>query len=106
MPALALRPITDRDCVDHAGLEWLDHLGPAAWDDFAVRRRDDVYLADACPSQRAREQHNNGQADRAPERRCRRFDDLKRGRKECELFLLQAVAGAWEWDDPLISWLH
>ena len=49
-------PIADMDRANNAGLERLNHLGPAARDDLAGCGGNDVDLPEACPGQRQAEQ--------------------------------------------------
>ena len=85
-PALTVCAVLHMDRAHHAGLERLDHLGPAGRDDLARRRGDDVDLAEAGPDERdARRTRHDGGGDGAAHRRGRRLDDLQRRRQEFEL---------------------
>src|SRR5215470_18986182 len=44
--------VANLDCPDNAGLEGLDGLGAAAWNDFSGRHGDNIDGADACPDER------------------------------------------------------
>ena len=52
-PALTRLTVADMDRAHDAGLERLDRLGAAAWNDLARRDRDNVDRADARPGQRS-----------------------------------------------------
>src|SRR4029077_15316106 len=78
-------PVVNVNRSDHADFERLDDLGAAAGNDLAWRRCHNIDRSQACPSQRDTEEGNDRRPNRAPDRRGRRLDDLKRRRQEGEL---------------------
>ena len=97
--------VADMDRTHHAGLERLDDLGAAARNDLARRDGDDVDRADARPGQRSAEHGDDGERDRAADRRRRRFDDLERGRQKRE-FVLSTLYALLRKGDNVFSGLH
>jgi hypothetical protein len=84
-------PVLHPNGAHHPGLERLDDLGAATRHDFSGRRRNDVDRAPPGPDQRRAEQQDDGDRDRAADRRRRRFHDLERGRQERQLFAAPLV---------------
>ena len=84
-------PVADVDGANNARLERLDQLGAPARHDLAGRGRDDIDAAERRPRQREAEHRDDARADRAPDRRRRRFSDLERRRQERD-FLLAAAS--------------
>ena len=97
-------PIADMDGANNAGLERLDHFGPAARNDLAGCGGNDVDLPEARPGQRQAEQSDDRQTDRAADGRWRRLDDLERRRKEGEM--VPVALGFPRKRDDVLSGLH
>ena len=57
-------PIAHVDRVDDANLKRLDDLRSPTGDDLPRRRRNDIDLAEACPSDREHEDHDHRRPDR------------------------------------------
>ena len=87
--------VSDMDRPHDAGLERLDRLRSAAWDDLAGRHRDDIDRADAGPGHGDAEYGDDGENDGVAGRRSGRFDDLERSWQKRQLVLstLDAPSG-------------
>ena len=86
-----------------AGIQRLDQLGPAAGNDLAIGRGDDVDLAEGGPCDRDAEDRNDRCADGASEGRGRRLGDLQRRWQECEFVVVPADRPFGEGNDDLVS---
>src|ERR1700732_1207812 len=78
--------VADIDRPNYTRLERLDLLRPAAGNNLASRRCDDVHLTNKRPRESGAEYRHDGQCNRAAGGRSWSFDDLQRRRQEGELF--------------------
>ncbi len=76
-----------------AGLERLDQFGATAGDDLALRRGNDVDLAEIGPGDRGGEQRHDGVGDSATDRGRRRLHDFQRRRQEVEIRAVATEGG-------------
>jgi len=74
--------VADMDRGHDASLQRLDSLGAAGRHHLASRCRDNIDMAEACPSNRNRDKQDNGEGDHPPYGGSGRFQNLQRRGQE------------------------